>query len=83
MKNKKMSIIAALVAVFLIIGLATAFLTSTTKQPNPQPSPPETMELTPSSTTDQEGQNITEPLLPQIALRGCIPFLFRLRRVEN
>lgn len=61
MKNKKMSIIAALVAVFLIIGLATAFLTSTTKQPNPQPSPPETMELTPSSTTDQEGQNITEP----------------------
>ena len=39
MKNKKMSIIAALVAVFLIIGLATAFLTSTTKQPNPQPSP--------------------------------------------
>ncbi len=61
MKNKKMSIIAALVAVFLIIGLATAFLTSAAKRPNPQPSPPETMEPTPGSTTDQESQNITEP----------------------
>lgn len=74
MKNKKMSIIAALVAVFLIIGLVTAFLTSATKQPNPQPSPPETMELTPSSTTDQEGQNITEPPSSTDRIEGMYTF---------
>ena len=74
MKNKKMSIIAALVAVFLIIGLATAFLTSATKQPNPQPSPPETMELTPGSTTNQEGQNITEPLSSTDRFEGMYTF---------
>lgn len=74
MKNKKMSIITVLVAVLLIIGLAMAFLTPAAKQPNPQLSPPETMEPTTSNTTDQEGQNITEPSSSADRFEGMYTF---------
>lgn len=74
MKTKKISIIAVLVAVILIIGLAMVFLTSATKQPNPQPSLPGTAGPAADSKTDQDEQSTTAPSSKPNPFEGMYTF---------